>query len=102
MAQPKLVRDKIPDIIRRTGVEPMIRVAEDGQYRDLLCAKLREEVAEFLDSHDPDELADVLEVLCALADDLGIGRGGLEARRAAKAAARGGFAGRIVWLGNEP
>ncbi len=102
MSQPKLIRDKIPQIIRSTGIEPLTRIADRDEYRGLLCAKLREEVSEFLTSNDPEELADVLEVLFALADDLGVGRHGLEHRRWAKAEERGGFAERIVWSGNVP
>jgi predicted house-cleaning noncanonical NTP pyrophosphatase (MazG superfamily) len=102
MSQSKLVRDRIPEIIRRTGVEPQVRVVRGVEYREYLCRKLTEEVEEFLHSHDPEELADVLEVLLALADDLGIGRAELEARRSAKAEARGGFAEGIVWSGNAP
>lgn len=49
---------------------------------------------------DPTKLAGVLEVVLALADDLGVGCDQLERIRAAKAAERGGFAERIVWAGN--
>jgi len=47
-----------------------------------------------------DELADVLEVLLALADDLGVDRDQLEKLRTTKALELGGFAGQIVWSGN--
>jgi predicted house-cleaning noncanonical NTP pyrophosphatase (MazG superfamily) len=100
MSQSKLVRDKIPQIIRDTGAEPVIRVADAEEYRGLLRAKLVEEVEEFLASDDPNELADVLEVLLALAHDLGVDRHRLETLRNAKALQRGGFADRIVWSGN--
>jgi predicted house-cleaning noncanonical NTP pyrophosphatase (MazG superfamily) len=45
-------------------------------------------------------LADVLEVVLALAADLGRDTGGLERLRSAKAAERGSFTERIVWCGN--
>ena len=102
MSHAKLVRDKIPQIIRDAGAEPVTRVADAEEYRDLLRAKLVEEVEEFLTSDDPNELADVLEVLLALADDLGVDRDQLERLRTTKAVERGGFAGRIVWSGNAP
>lgn len=102
MSEAKLVRDKIPQIIRDAGDEPIIRVADADEYRVLLRAKLVEEVDEFLDSDDPYELADVLEVLLALAADLGFDRAHLEKLRAAKAFERGEFADRIVWSGNVP
>lgn len=102
MSDGKLVRDKIPQIIRDAGAEPVTRVAEAGEYRGLLRAKLVEEVEEFLASDDPNELADILEVVLALAGDLGVDRDHLEKLRTAKAFERGGFADRIVWSGNAP
>ena len=103
MSECKLVRDKIPQIIRAQGGEPIVRIAEAGEYRELLRAKLVEEVGEVAtadDAHVPEELADVLEVVLALAADLGLDAGGLEKLRAAKAADRGSFTERIVWCGN--
>src|SRR5687767_46389 len=94
--QHKLVRDKIPEIIRAGGARPLIRVADPAEYRDLLRAKLTEEVEEFLSSDDPLELVDVLEVVLALAAGLGFDRDQLERERARKATERGVFAGRLV------
>jgi predicted house-cleaning noncanonical NTP pyrophosphatase (MazG superfamily) len=52
--------------------------------------KLTEEVEEFIASdYDPEELADILEVLYALAEHAGTSREQLERLRAAKAAERG-------------
>ena len=48
-----------------------------------------------------EELADVLEVVYALAEHDGLSREGLEKIREAKATGHGGFGGRVVWLGNE-
>ena len=102
MRQEKLVRDKIPEIIRASGLQPLIRTADAEEYRGLLHAKLREEVQEFLNSdEDADELADILEVVLTLAHEAGISQQQLEAIRATKAAERGGFTRRIVWAGNE-
>ncbi|MFJ2626823.1 hypothetical protein ACIO6T_26220 [Streptomyces sp. NPDC087532] len=103
MADGKLVRDLIPQIIRESGAEPMVYVAGPGEYRERLRHKLSEEVAEFLtadDSAAAEELADILEVVHALAFDLGTTPSRLEERRAQKAASRGGFAGKVVWTGN--
>lgn len=103
MSRGKLVRDKIPEVIRANGEVPSTRVAERAEYRRLLAAKLSEEVLEFIASDgDPGELADIMEVVLALADDLGIDRRELEKLRAEKAAERGGFSQRIVWSGNLP
>lgn len=101
--QAKLVRDLVPQIIREDGAEPLTYTAAPEEYRNRLRDKLGEEVAEFLaadDANAPEELADVLEVVHALAVDLGIDTDQLEKIREAKASERGGFAERIVWTGN--
>ena len=62
----KLVRDNIPEIIRAEGHEPHTRVLDREEYSQALLEKLREEVAEFSESHSIEEMADILEVLSAL------------------------------------
>ena len=102
MSQGKLVRDKIPQIIRAKGLEPVIFTAGPDEYATRLRDKLTEEVGDFLASDsDPEELADVLEVV-ALALLTGTDPQQLEKLRAAKADERGGFADRIIWSGNQP
>jgi predicted house-cleaning noncanonical NTP pyrophosphatase (MazG superfamily) len=100
MSKPgKLVRDKIPDFIRSDGLEPIIHTANPDEYAERLRDKLREEVAEFLDSDtDVEELADIIEVVYALAELAGASREQLEALRAAKAKSNGAFADRLVWV----
>jgi predicted house-cleaning noncanonical NTP pyrophosphatase (MazG superfamily) len=97
MGQGKLVRDRIPEIIRSKGQEPMIYTASVEEFGTRLRDKLQEEVAEFIASdNDPEELADILEVLYAIAEQVGTDRQQLEKLRAVKAEQRGGFAGRII------
>jgi predicted house-cleaning noncanonical NTP pyrophosphatase (MazG superfamily) len=89
--------------MRAQGDEPIVRIAVPGEYRELLRAKLIEEAHEAVtadDAHVSEELADVLEVVLALAADLGLDAGVLERLRAAKAVERGSFTERIVWCGN--
>ncbi|MEU6757752.1 nucleoside triphosphate pyrophosphohydrolase [Streptomyces sp. NPDC046685] len=103
LTEGKLVRDRIPQIIRADGAEPEIYVTDPAEYRQRLRAKLTEEVAEYMEAdetHAPEELADVLEVAFALAADLGVDPSQLEQLRAAKDEQRGGFSERIVWTGN--
>ncbi|MEU5883387.1 nucleoside triphosphate pyrophosphohydrolase [Spirillospora sp. NPDC047279] len=92
----KLVRDRIPEIIERAGRTPEARVAEDGEFETFLRAKLYEEAGEYVSSGDPAELADILEVVHALAAVHGLDQAELEHLRAAKAAERGGFTARLV------
>jgi predicted house-cleaning noncanonical NTP pyrophosphatase (MazG superfamily) len=98
----KLVRDKIPQIIRAKGQEPVVYTADTDEYNSRLRDKLREEVEEYLASdNDREELADILEVLYALAVQTGTDQEQLEKLRAAKAEKRGGFADRIIWFYNQ-
>ncbi|WP_119731035.1 NUDIX domain-containing protein [Thermomonospora amylolytica] len=92
----KLVRDRIPEIIESAGGRPDVRVAADGEYRAFLRAKLLEETGEYAAADDPEELADVLEVVYALAAAHGVPAGELDRMRRAKAAERGGFDRRLV------
>ncbi len=67
----KLVRDKIPEIIRNNGEIPKIRILNDEEYKKELELKLYEEYKEVIESNSTDrleELADLLEVINALAN----------------------------------
>ncbi len=92
----KLVRDRIPEIIRAKGGNCSTRILSDDEYADALDRKLGEELAEYLGSHDPEELADLLEVIYACAALQGLCPADLERIRAEKAAKRGGFEDKIL------
>ncbi len=66
----KLVRDKIPSIITNNGEIPVTRILNDEEYKTELERKLYEEYQEVINSKDKDrleELADMIEVIKALA-----------------------------------
>lgn len=92
----KLVRDKIPELIIAEGGQPVTHIATDPEYQQKAIEKLQEELAEFLDSKDPEELADLLEVTYTVAELLGVRKEALEAIRIRKTADRGGFIKRII------
>ena len=94
----KLVRDRIPELIAAGGETPVIRVLEDGEYLSRLEDKLDEEVAEYHRSGEPEELADILEVVWALAAARGISGEALTTLRQKKREARGGFSERIFLI----
>jgi predicted house-cleaning noncanonical NTP pyrophosphatase (MazG superfamily) len=50
----KLVRDRIPEIIRADGCIPVTRVLDEPEYRTALLAKLVEEAREAQSAPDPD------------------------------------------------
>ena len=100
MVYEKLVRDLIPDLIAAQGEKPNIRILDDAEYRDCLSRKLDEEVQEFHKENNLEELADILEVVYALAEING-GREELERIHREKHDARGGFSKRIFLISKE-
>ena len=97
----KLVRDKIPALIKESGETPLIRILDEAEYCKCLEAKLDEEVAEFHGERNAEELADILEVVYALAESIGCTREELLACYEKKHAERGGFASRVFLMGKE-
>lgn len=91
----KLVRDGIPDIIKAAGKEPVFRVAGKDEFGRLLKEKLWEEIREFSGSDNAEELADILEVIKALAVNKGLGWAEIERMADLKAKERGSFEKKI-------
>ncbi|NRQ32962.1 nucleoside triphosphate pyrophosphohydrolase [Nonomuraea sp. NN258] len=94
----KLVRDNIPDIIRRNGEEPIVTVLDEADYRKALLTKLFEEATELNEASPAGvtaEIADVYEVLRALAAVHGHDWTAVEEVAAAKREERGAFRNRL-------
>jgi uncharacterized protein len=102
VAMEKLVRNGVADLVGSGPGASVLRVASGQEYRRALRAKLVEEVDEFLAAGSLAELADVSEVVLAIADELGAGAAGLESARMAKRSARGGFDRRYLWSSPQP
>ncbi len=92
----KLVRDKIPEIIEKDGKQSVCSILSDEEYLDLLDKKLSEELGEYLESKSMEELADLLEVITAVAKARGSSIEEVEAIRKKKAEKRGGFEKKIL------
>ena len=92
----KLVRDNIPAIIEATGAVCETEILSDTDYLRLLDAKLDEELAEYHQDQNIEELADLMEVIYACAKARGYTVAELEAVRAEKAAKRGGFDRKVL------
>ena len=87
----KLVRDKIPDIIRESGETPKVRIAKPEELDKLLREKIVEEAKEFLKSGDTEELVDIQEAIDALLTLRKADAALVEIQRHSKLLARGGF-----------
>ena len=76
---PKLVRDKIPEIVEgKTGKEVKTRIMEDEEYRKFLLKKVEEEAHELANAEDKEhiveELADVMELIDTILEVNGLDR----------------------------
>lgn len=99
MKHQKLVRDLIPDIIRKQGQVAHTRILPEGERALALADKLVEEAMEYrsavvdgLGKHDQaEELADLMEVLAAALRQGNIPHKQVAQLRQAKRAQRGGF-----------
>ena len=70
----KLIRNKIPQIIKSNGKTPTTRILNKDEYIEELC-KTQEELTEYLEAttkeHKLEELSDLLELINALAEHEG-------------------------------
>ena len=92
----KLVRDKIPEIIRQSGKTCETEILPDDEYLKMLDQKLDEELAEYHQDQNIEELADLLEVLHAVAKARGYSIEEVDQVRVEKKKQRGGFEEKIL------
>lgn len=92
----KLVRDRIPEIIKKRGDTPVTHVADDTEYLEKLKEKLLEEIKEFAEDESIEEFADILEVLDAVAEYKEFNMKKVKEIQRKKADGRGGFKKRII------
>lgn len=92
----KLVRDRIPEIIEASGQTCVTEILSDDEYLRMIDAKLDEELAEYHQDQNIEELADLMEVIYAAAAARGYTVEQLERVRAEKAEKRGSFQKKIL------
>ena len=91
----KLIRDKIPEIIEQSGKKCIVEVMDNDTYIEYLDQKLNEELSEYQQDKSIEELADLLEVIYAVAVARGYSVEDLERIRVEKAEKRGAFEKRL-------
>ncbi|HFK1782533.1 nucleoside triphosphate pyrophosphohydrolase [Bacillus cereus] len=91
----KLIRNKIPQIIKSNGKTPTTRILPEDEYIEELCKKTQEELTEYIKAKTkPDkleELSDLLELINALAEHEGATLEEINNIRKKKVEERGGF-----------
>ena len=96
MKSDKLVRDKIPEIIKSKGEKCSFHIANEKEYWQKLKEKLYEETDEFLKNEDEEELADILEVINAICKFKNIDKNYLEELRREKTDTKGSFDEKVI------
>jgi predicted house-cleaning noncanonical NTP pyrophosphatase (MazG superfamily) len=98
----KLVRDRIPKVIEKTGKKFTTRILDNIEYLKELKTKSFEELNEYIhaknDKDSVEELADLLEIIHALAECHGANIEQVEQVRQEKAEKRGGFKDKIFLI----
>ncbi|AGK53636.1 nucleoside triphosphate pyrophosphohydrolase [Bacillus sp. 1NLA3E] len=98
----KLVRDRIPEIIKNDGKKFSTRILNNDEYTKELKKKSFEELEEYMNTENTEdaieELADVLEIIHALAEYHGVSIERVEEARKKKAEKRGGFKEKIFLI----
>ena len=87
----KVIRDKIPEIIQKDGQTCNIQILSDEKFMVEIEKKLSEEVTEYQNDKNPEELSDILEVIYRIAQLRGISKEELEKIRIKKMQDKGGF-----------
>jgi predicted house-cleaning noncanonical NTP pyrophosphatase (MazG superfamily) len=97
----KLVRDKIPEIIKEKGEIPQFYIAEESEYKMRLNEKLQEEVDEYLADENKEEIADILEVIDAICLANRFDKAEIEKIKIEKKEKRGSFGKKIILIEND-
>lgn len=92
----KLVRDRIPEIIEGSGKKCDVEVVSDEVALEYLYMKLEEETKELLEDKNLEEIADVMEVLFAIANKYGYSEEDVIRKKNDKKNSRGGFEDNLV------
>lgn len=91
----KLVRDNIPQVCKKDNQVCHIRILSDQEYLVELNKKMQEELKEYLESGEIEELADLEEVLRAILETKQCSYDEFEKIRLNKVSSKGSFKNKI-------
>ena len=101
----KLIRDRIPEIIKEAGWLPTVRTLRKSEFLNAIKKKVFEEVEELIYSKNRegiiDEIVDIQELLDVLALEIGLSKPKVKKLQTAKRKKRGGFKKRLFLIKEE-
>jgi predicted house-cleaning noncanonical NTP pyrophosphatase (MazG superfamily) len=101
----KLIRDKIPGIIKEAGWTPKVRTLGKSEFLKAVKKKVFEEAGELIRAKDKkgiiDEIADIRELLDVLASEIKLTKSEVKKFQIAKRKKRGGFKKRLFLIKEE-
>ena len=97
----KAIRDKIPEVIKKSGKKYEIKTLSDEEFLKELEKKLVEELNEYQESKDVEELSDILEVIYRISSLKGTSSEQLDKIRKDKVTKRGAFDDNLFLISTE-
>lgn len=101
----KLVRDRIPEIIKESGGKPQVATLDKENFFRVIKIKIEEEAYELLQAEDRekiiDEIIDIQELIDTLIAEMGITRFEFWELQRRKNKERGGFKKRLFLIKTE-
>ena len=87
----KAIRDKIPELIEKSGKRGIVKQLSDEEFLPELVKKLNEEVNEYLSSEDIEELVDITEIINRILELRNVSRRDFDSILSEKRKNRGAF-----------
>jgi len=101
----KLIRDKIPEIIKAAGEKPYLRRLEKKEYIKEIKKKVLEEAKELIEAKNKkgilDEIVDIQELIDVLVSKVGLTKLQVKKQQREKNKKRGGFKKRLFLIKTE-
>ena len=101
----KLIRDKIPEIIKDAGLTPSVKVLNKKEYLKEIKKKFIEEVKELVEAKTKkevvNEIIDIQELIDTLVYEIDLTKSELKKQQKIKNKKRGGFKKRLFLIKTE-
>jgi len=101
----KLIRDRIPKIVKEAGWKPKVRKLKKEEFLEALKRKISEEARELMRAKDKkgiiNEIIDIQEILDALISEIKTTKPEIKKFQSAKRKRRGGFKKKLFLIEEE-